>query len=192
MKIAFGLHGIVGGVDGKMTAEVAVNYVTTVFDSGKDHQVGRVIIGQIHGKDDEPIRLYYRKLPNNDKGSIYYAHEELGDNDEFWIEMIGSRSNSADNPDDGIELNERFSYAIEVAGNELRVTVMRPGKPDVVSFTDMSDSGYAEEDDYMYFKAGVYNQNNSENDEGVQATFYSIENSHQGYADSEHAEFLAD
>ena len=61
---------LAGGVDGVMEATLAVNRVTV---SGKDSEVGRVIIGQIHAKDDEPIRLYYRKLPGNEKGSIYAA-----------------------------------------------------------------------------------------------------------------------
>ncbi len=43
----------------------------------------------------------------------------------------------------------------------------------------MSDSGYDIADEYMYFKAGVYNQNNTGNDSDyVQATFYSLVVSH--------------
>ncbi|MEO1308634.1 MAG: polysaccharide lyase family 7 protein, partial [Pseudomonadota bacterium] len=41
------------GVDGVLKATLSVNQVTRL---GKDYQVGRVIIGQIHAKDDEPIR----------------------------------------------------------------------------------------------------------------------------------------
>ena len=90
--------------DGEMNATVAVNYVTT---TGSSSQVGRVIIGQIHANDDEPIRLYYRKLVNNTLGSIYFAHEPAdGNGSEQWHEMIGSRSSSASNPSDGIALNE--------------------------------------------------------------------------------------
>ena len=37
-------------------ATLAVNHVTT---TGEKYQIGRVIIGQIHAKDDEPVRLYY-------------------------------------------------------------------------------------------------------------------------------------
>jgi poly(beta-D-mannuronate) lyase len=33
------------------------------------------MIGQIHASNDEPIRLYYLKLPNHEKGFIYFAHE---------------------------------------------------------------------------------------------------------------------
>ncbi|AWB67272.1 polysaccharide lyase family 7 protein [Saccharobesus litoralis] len=171
-----------GGVDGELNATLAVNHVTT---TGETYQIGRVIIGQIHANDDEPIRLYYRKLPNNDKGAIYYAHEPIG-KDDVYVEMIGSRANSTSNPSDGIALNEKFSYQIKVIGNELKVTISRPNKDDIISYYDMSNSGYDLGGQYMYFKAGVYNQNNSsDSDDYVQATFYQIKNSHAGYAYSE-------
>lgn len=76
-----------GGVDGVLNATLAVNHVTT---GGKGYQIGRVIIGQIHANDDEPVRLYYRKLPNNSKGSIYFAHETRNGS-EYWYEIIGSK-----------------------------------------------------------------------------------------------------
>ena len=167
-----------GGVNGVLTATLEVNHVTTTGDSS---QVGRVIIGQIHANDDEPLRLYYRKLPNNIKGAIYFAHEPNGGSDRY-VEIIGSRSSSASNPSDGIALNERFSYKVEVVGSQLTVTIMRPGKPDETGTYNMSNSGYSSGGQYMYFKAGVYNQNNSGNDSDyVQATFYALDNTHNGY-----------
>lgn len=172
-----------GGIDGRLEAELSVNKVT---ETGEYYQVGRVIIGQIHANDDEPIRLYYRKLPHHHKGSIYYAHEPIG-KDDVYREMIGARSDSASEPSDGIALNERFGYEIEVIGNLLLVTIKRDGKEDVTSQYDMSDSGYDQGGQYMYFKAGVYNQNNSSAEsEYVQATFYKIKNSHDGYQHSEY------
>lgn len=171
-----------GGIDGTLNATLAVNYVTITGDS---NQVGRVIIGQIHANDDEPIRLYYRKLPNNTKGSIYFAHEPLGKDDEY-VEMIGTRSDSASDPIDGIELNEKFGYTIDVVGDQLDVTITRDGKADVTASYDMSTSGYYPstdgEEQYMYFKAGAYNQNNTGLDiDYVQTTFYEITNSHTNY-----------
>ncbi|WP_405565052.1 polysaccharide lyase family 7 protein [Polaribacter sp. Asnod6-C07] len=163
--------------DGEMSATLSVNYVTTTGDSS---QQGRVIVGQIHANDDEPIRLYYRKLANNTLGSIYFAHEPTeGNGNEQWYEMIGSRSSSASNPSDGIALNEKFSYTINVIGDSLTVTIIREGKEDVVKTVDMKDSGFNVSGQYMYFKAGVYNQNNSgDADDYVQATFYALEKSH--------------
>ncbi|WP_299568657.1 polysaccharide lyase family 7 protein [uncultured Shewanella sp.] len=168
-----------GGVDGTLEATLAVNYVTTTGDSS---QVGRVIVGQIHANDDEPLRLYYRKLPSNSKGSIYIAHEPITGSEQYY-EMIGSRSSSASDPADGISLDEKFSYQVKVVGNTLTVTIMREGKADVVEEVNMSGSSYDAGDQYMYFKAGVYNQNNTgDADDYVQATFYKLSNKHNGYA----------
>jgi len=165
-----------GGYDGELTASLAINYVTT---TGDDDHIGRVIVGQIHASSNEPCRLYYRKLKENTNGSIYFAHEtESGS--EYWYELIGSRSDSASNPTDGIALNEKFSYSIKVVGNDLTVTISREGKNDISKTVDMSNSNYANE--YMYYKAGVYNQNKTgDGDDYVQATFYSLTNTHVGY-----------
>ncbi|WP_432464612.1 polysaccharide lyase family 7 protein [Agarivorans sp. QJM3NY_33] len=166
---------LAGAVDGVMEAELAVNHVTT---TGDKRQVGRVVIGQIHANHDEPIRLYYRKLPQHQKGSIYFAHDRIGRKNQ-WIEMIGSKSSSAPEPENGIALNERFTYRIAVSGNLLTVTLKKAGDEDIVQQLDMSHSGYDQGGQYMYFKAGVYNQNKSgEPDDYVQATFYRIDVSH--------------
>lgn len=172
-------HGSVrrkaGAVDGSLEATLAVNRVSF---TGDEKKVGRVIIGQIHATDDEPIRLYYRKLPDNEKGSIYFAHEING-GDDIWVNLVGSRSHTLSNPEDGIALNEKFSYKISVEKDMLFVTLIREGKQNISKAFDMSESGYNKTSQYMYFKAGVYNQNNSGNPKDyVQATFYHLDNQH--------------
>ena len=177
-----GAHGSMkrksGGIEGSLEGTLAVNRVST---TGDEKMVGRVIIGQIHATDDEPIRLYYRKLPNNAKGSIYFAHEING-GDDVWINIIGTRSHSLSDPDEGIALNEKFSYKITVENDVLFVTLIRSGKPNITKHYDMKESGYSTGNQFMYFKAGVYNQNNSgAKGDYVQATFYHIHNTHKGY-----------
>ena len=184
-------------VDGNMVATLAVNHVTS---TGKSSYQGRVIIGQIHAASDEPIRLYYRLLPGHTKGSIYFAHEPSNGNDEQWYELIGSKDTGADEPEDGIKLNEKFSYEIDVAGDLMNVIITREDGSTVSEEVNMSKSGYSdgyyekdgkEVEDYMYFKAGVYNQNKmvDEDDDGkddydtdpddyVQATFYYLSVTH--------------
>lgn len=165
-----------GGVDGDLKATLAVNHVTT---TGKPHEIGRVIIGQIHGKDDEPVRLYYRKLPHHTKGSLYFAHEVKGQKDDRYISLIGDRSNGADEPVNGIALNERFGYKIVARGDDLEVTILKNETPIARKRIDISESGYTSKDEYLYFKAGVYNQNKTgEDDDYVQATFYTLTNRH--------------
>ena len=175
-------HGSVkrqaGAIDGSLEATLAVNRVSL---TGDIKMVGRVIIGQIHAADDEPIRLYYRKLPNNEKGSVYFAHEING-GDDVWINLIGTRSHTLDDPEDGIALDEKFSYKITVDYDMLTVTLIREGKPNITKTYDMSKSAYAKSNEYMFFKAGVYNQNNSgDPTDYVQATFYHLNNMHDGY-----------
>jgi hypothetical protein len=174
-----------GGVGGELNVTLAINNVTT---TGENYQIGRLVIGQIHANNDEPIRLYYRKLPGNDKGSIYFAHESRFEgSDEVYVEMIGSRSHSASNPSDGIALDEKFSYRIDVTANLLTMTIIRDGKDDIVADLDMSNSLFDEDDQYHYFKVGVYHLNNSSDvDEYAQATFYEIRNAHTGYVTSEY------
>jgi hypothetical protein len=172
-----------GGIDGALEATLAVNHVTT---TGVSWQQGRVIIGQIHANDDEPVRLYYRKLPNHQKGSIYFAHEPNSEADEQWIDIIGNslpnywnQDATPAEPEDGIELGEKFSYRIKVTGHELAVTIMRPGKADATKTVDMSNSQYDVGGQYMYFKAGVYNQNKTgDAKDYVQATFYDLKVTH--------------
>ncbi len=162
------------GVDGILTATVAVDHVSETSDAS--FKVGRTIIGQIHASDDEPCRLYYRKLPGNTKGSVYIAHEPTT-SAEQWYDMIGSRSDNAPDPVDGIALGEIFSYEIKAIGNLLTVTIMRDGMDDVVQEVDMTDSGFA--DDWMYFKAGNYNQNNAgDPDEYAQVSFFALDVTH--------------
>ncbi len=167
-----------GGVDGTLKATLAVNHVTT---SGTSSQVGRVVIGQIHADKDEPIRLYYRKLPGHARGSVYAAHE-VSRGDDIYVDLIGSRSKSAKDPADGIALNEKFSYVIEAQGHQLSVRIIQNKKIRAEYSFDLTNSGYDIAKDYMYFKAGVYNQNNSGDPQDfVQATFYKLENKHRGY-----------
>ncbi|WP_168183942.1 polysaccharide lyase family 7 protein [Pseudoruegeria sp. SK021] len=175
-----------GGVDGKMTATLAVNQVTRL---GKAYQVGRVVIGQIHAKNDEPIRLYYRKLPQNKYGSLYFAHDpEVGK--EAWVDVIGSRGDRIDNPEDGIALDEVFTYEIEVKGAPegdqiipmLYLTIIRDdGSVVKAEPFDMRDSGFSVEDEFMFFKAGAYAGNNTSPEPETdfdKVIFYALDVSH--------------
>lgn len=174
------------GVNGVLKATLAVNQVTR---QGKAYQVGRVAIGQIHAKNDEPIRLYYRKLPRNKYGSIYFAHDpETGK--ERWVEIIGKRSDRAPNPEDGIALDEQFSYEIEVKGKQegdktipmLHLKIIRDdGREIIAEPFDMRDSGFSVENEFMFFKAGAYSGNNTSPEPETdfdKVIFYNLEYSH--------------
>lgn len=168
-----------GGIDGTLRVTLAINIVTT---TGSNSHTGRLIIGQIHAKSDEPIRLYYRKLPGNTHGSIYAVHE-IASGPDVVFDIIGSSSNSASNPANGFRLDEKFTYEIIAIGNLLTVDVFNEsgaliGTTDI----DMSASGYDVVDDFMYFKAGVYHVNSTADlTEQAQVTLYELTNTHSGY-----------
>lgn len=164
-----------GGVDGTLSATLTVDHVSTTYDDDDDHMVGRVIVGQIHAPDDEPCKIYYRKLPGNTRGSVYFAYEPEEGSD-IVFPLIGSPDTDAGDPADGIALGEPWSYEIDVSGHQLTVTVTREDGSTVSDGLTM-DSYY--DDAYLYFKAGVYNQNNG-GDEGdyAQATFYALTHTH--------------
>jgi hypothetical protein len=166
-----------GAVDGILRATLAVNHVTT---TGENRDVGQVVIGQIHAGKDEPARLYYQKFPNSQRGSLYVAHEPSG-GDDIFVELLGSKTKVPQDSFDGIALDEKFSYEINATGNLLTVTISQADNALAQEVIDLSQSGYDVANDYMYFKAGVYNQNRSgDPDDYVQATFYELENIHAG------------
>jgi poly(beta-D-mannuronate) lyase len=158
------------GVDGTQKATLSVDHVSTTGDSAK---VGRVIVGQIHGPDTEIIRLYFHKRPGDSRGAVYFGHDTPS-NDNSWHAIIGDPDNL--DPPNGIELGEIWSYEIIVTGQLLTVKVT-PASGATVTASAPIESGY--DDQYLYFKAGVYNQNNTgDADDYVQATFYSLTHTH--------------
>lgn len=168
-----------GGRNGVLSGTLAVNQVTTTGDSG---DIGRVIIGQIHASDDEPLRLYYRHRAGQDTGCVYFAHEIRGDDDEDFF-LIGDEDCTS-GPADGISLNELFSYTITNQGSEIGVVIRRGDTngdiiaSETIDMLDL-DSGYDVEDEWMYFKAGAYTQNDSgDGSDGDIVTFYRLSKSH--------------
>jgi chitodextrinase len=159
-----------GGVDGTMNATLRVDRVSTTGESGK---VGRVVVGQIHGPDTEPIRLYYHKRPSDSKGAIYFGTDDLNNNNT-WVNVIGGPSSL--NPSNGIALGQKWSYEIKVVGLKMTVKVTPEGGS-TTTVTYNLPSGY--NDKYLYFKAGVYNQNNTgDSSDHVKATFFNLTHVH--------------
>ena len=177
-------QALVGGVDGKLNATLVVNTVSV--DATSDDQIGRIVVGQIHGENHEPVKIYYRKLPEHSKGSVFFTVDGSDGDPSDRINVIGfTDKNDTDedasgdpvDPSNGIALGDEWSYEIDLTGDQLKVTVWHDGytytTSDSIAYTktrskqlisNSSDSNaitiedfYAE--DYMYFKAGLYNQN---------------------------------
>jgi hypothetical protein len=77
---------------------------------------------------------------------------------------------------EGIALGETFSYEIRLVDTRLTTVIRREGKADATHVKDI-DPDYRGEN--LYFKAGVYNQNNTgESGDYVQATFFALSQTH--------------
>lgn len=160
-----------GGVDGTMRATLTVDHVSTTGETAK---VGRVVVGQIHGPSTEVIRLYYHKRPADARGAIYFAHDDPHSGDSVFIPIFGDPQRL--NPPDGIALGETWSYEIQVVGRTLTVSVTPHGRA-TTTVTHPIHAGY--DGLALYFKAGVYNQNNTgAPDDYVQATFHALAHTH--------------
>ena len=171
-----------GGRNGRLAATLRINQVTTTGDEDRLHP-GRTIIGQIHALSDEPARLYYRKCPDAEFGSIYLEHE-IRDGSDVTFNLIGSELCDGNGPSNGIRLDELFSYEIINDDADISVIIRRGDidGPIIASVTlnmDDENSGYDLENEWMYFKAGLYTQNNTgDNDDTDVATFYRLSNTH--------------
>jgi hypothetical protein len=160
-----------GGVDGTMRATLTVDHVSTTGGAAK---VGRVVVGQIHGPSTEVIRLYYHKRPADARGAIYFAHDDPKSGESVFVPILGDPKHL--NPPDGIALGEPWSYEIQVVGRTLTVKVTPHGRP-TTTVTHPIHAGY--DGLALYFKVGVYNQNNTgEPGDYVQATFHALTHSH--------------
>ena len=155
-------------IGGRMKARLKVDRVSTTGDSGK---VGRVIIGQIHGPKTEPVRLYFHKKPYEAKGRIYIASETVGGSNSYSTDIVSNKNGG------GIALGELFSYVITLKDTRLQVNILRNRGEIVDTYIKDIDPAYRGLN--LYFKAGVYNQNNTgTSTDYAQATFYSLSATH--------------
>lgn len=153
---------------GVLKARLRVDAVSTTGDPRK---LGRVVIGQIHGPHTEVVRLYFDKKPEAHKARLYIASEDVqSGNSVFSTDIV------PDTDDEGIALGEIFEYRIELAQRTLHVTIARQGRMPVTHTQDI-DPRY--DGLSLYFKAGVYNQNDTGDPaDFAQATFMALEASH--------------
>lgn len=123
---------------GELAATLVVDKAPTKSDGG----VGREVIGQIHGQQDELVRLYW------DNGKVYFVNDKAGpDNKETTFQLLDASGKTPD-----ISLGEKFSYDIDTHNGILKVALHADGQ-DYTSTTQVSDSWSG---DKFYFKAGVY------------------------------------
>ncbi|MBW8191895.1 polysaccharide lyase family 7 protein [Neiella marina] len=187
-----------GAIGGKMEATLKVNHVAVEAGYPEKFPAYSVVVGQIHaGKDkkliaegngfgwgNEPIKIYYKKFPNHDKGSVFWNYERNLEKDnpvrmDIAHPVWGNTWENPANPGDkGISLGEEFSYVINVHENTMYLTFTAEGHPTVEYEIDLSNNvdpngkvddkdhpkGYT--GDWNYFKAGAYNQCSTKDDPG--------------------------
>ncbi|MBR9728913.1 polysaccharide lyase family 7 protein [Shewanella intestini] len=165
-----------GAIGGELSATLAVDWVSTSGDDSK-FPAHSVVVGQIHGPSKtEPLKIYYRKMPNHEYGSLFWNYEiypqDIDQRKDIPIAIWGDPSLTKDSADpvNGIKLGELFSYDVTIKNNIMTLTfVKHPGTSAAqtkIFKTDLSkpypgeplDQGY--KDAWMYFKAGAYNQCN--------------------------------
>ena len=113
-----------------LTGTCKVMHVSTSGDARVAASFSTVV-GQIHsgeGHENEPFKLYYKKFPGHEKGSVFWNYEinTAGeDNSGRWdfstaiwghdMAVVGTgKDDYPAEPEDGIKLGEEFSYEVNV------------------------------------------------------------------------------
>lgn len=193
-------------VGGKLTGTLKVQHVSTSGDARVAASYA-VVVGQIHsdeGHENEPIKIFYKKFPGHTKGSVFWNYEinTKGDNAKRWdyssavwgydMSVVGNATDSyPEEPKDGIELGETFSYEINVYRGVMYLTFKSEGHKTVKFTKNLLKSDFSTKEDIpqqiwdlyaaigrdgverenayageiQYFKQGAYNQTNGKNPE---------------------------
>jgi Alginate lyase/RTX calcium-binding nonapeptide repeat (4 copies) len=158
------------------TAKAAWNLSTGGFMSAtlevdaapmRDGQGKKIVVGQIHGEDDELVRLYWHD------NKLYFANDLSGsDNKEHTFNFKADDGSAPD-----VSLNEKFSYTINAKGSLLDVDIYADGKV----YHSHTTINSVWQSDSFYFKAGAYLAANETNGSGYgQTSFYALSFNHSG------------
>ena len=176
-----------GRVGGRLDATLKVDHVATRAGNPDTKAAYSLVVGQIHatkydstksgfGYGNEPIKVYYKKFPGHETGSVFWNYERnLAKKDKnrkdishavFGFDWSGKEDPRAQ----GIALGEEFSYTINVHKNMMYLTFSN-ARLGTKTFTkslvsqhsadgtiDELDNKFSYGGDTLYFKAGVYNQ----------------------------------
>jgi len=176
-----------GSVGGRLDATLHVDHVAKRAGNPDTKAAYSAVIGQIHavkydktssgfGYGNEPIKIYYKKFPDHEKGSVFWTYERnLAKDDPNRTDIAhpvwgNTWENKNDPGASGIALGESFSYTINVHENTMYLTFTSENHP-TVTYTrslvrnldaygkfDELDNKYSYGGDSLYFKAGIYNQ----------------------------------
>jgi len=172
----------------KMEVTMHVDHAPRNAHNPKNKSAYSAVIGQIHsikyknnidngfGYGNEPLKIFYKKWPNHETGSIYWNYERnLAKNDSNRKDISnvvwGTSPRDSSNPgEQGVALGEDFSYTVNVYKDTMYLTFESPrlgtvkhqinlaNNIDAQGNVDTLDNPKGYTGDGNYFKAGVYNQ----------------------------------
>jgi Ca2+-binding RTX toxin-like protein len=148
---------------GVMTASLEIDRAPIKFSG----VAGRIVVGQIHGLDNELVRLYWE---NN---KIYFVNGQAGATNAATTFYLTNASGEQPN----ISINERFSYILQAKGDDLVVRVEADGQ----TYTSQTRINDIWDTDVFYFKAGTYlGVNETQGTGWGQTSFYNLTINHDG------------
>lgn len=178
-------------VGGKLEARLHVDHVALRAGHPNKRSAYSVVVGQVRsGKDsalhasgfgwgNAPLQIYYKKWPNHKKGSIFWTYERNLSHDDpnhapISYPVWGNTwENPADPGDQGIALKEAFSYQINIYSNTMYL-LFKAAKHKTVRYKinlanninayqqrDTLDNPEGYSGDWLFFKAGAFNQCNT-------------------------------
>ena len=183
-------------IGGRMEATVKVDHVARRAGNPDRPPAYSAVIGQIHaikdkpqtgafGYGNEPLKIYFKKYPNHETGSIFWNYERnLAKEDPNRTDIATAVwGNIWTDPSDpgaaGIPLGQPISYVVNVYENVMHLEFSTAGKPTVKHQINLADNvgadGVADtkdnpkgyEGDAHYFKAGIYNQCSTKDAPGI-------------------------
>jgi len=146
----------------KLNATLKVMNVANTGDAGVAATYS-VVIGQIHsadGHENEPLKIFYKKFPDHNKGSVFWNYEintAGDDNSGRWdysypvwgydFSVVGTDANTyifPPEPKEGIALGEEFSYEVEIKGGMMYLTFTSEGHETKTFTKNLIQSEYTE------------------------------------------------
>ncbi|GAB2515131.1 hypothetical protein GCM10008940_17080 [Microbulbifer agarilyticus] len=186
-----------GSVGSWLSATLSVNHVAVEAAHPEKKPAFSVLVGALHaGKDkrlqrsgfgysNEPLKIYYKKWPNHEHGSLFWTYERNLETDnpnrtDIAYPIWGNTWESDANPgEQGIKLNEEFTYIVDIDEDMMHLTFTAEGKPRVEYSINLTDNvnplgeiddldnpkGYS--GDWFFFRVGAYNQCSSKSAPGM-------------------------
>ena len=183
-------------IGGRMEATVTVDHVARRAGNPDRPAAFSAVIGQIHavkdnpqkgiyGYGNEPLKIYFKKFPNHDTGSVFWNYErnlakENPNRTDIAYAVWGNVwTDETDPGSSGIPLGQPLSYVVNVYEDVMHLEFSTDGKPTKTFKINLADNvdangkvdaldnptGYA--GDAHYFKAGTYNQCSTKDAPGV-------------------------